>query len=127
MSYGLWRSIDNGTSWDSLYDDITSANNIDLSSDGESNLYCVSTSMFKNLNTSQMASPTNIAPTDNQKSADLVQNFIWTTTSKAELYEWQLSESPTFEILKSWVVQSDTSYNETLEYNKTYYWRSRAK
>jgi len=127
MSYGLWRSTDNGASWDSLYEDITSANNIDLSSDGESNLYCASTSIFKHLNPNQMVFPTNLAPANNQKSADLVQNFIWTSTSKAELYEWQLSESPTFEILKSWVVQSDTSYKETLEYNKTYYWRVRAK
>jgi len=128
MASGLWSSTDNGNTWDSLYTNLTTANHIDLSSDGESNLYIASTSLFKHLNPQQMAAPAAILPQNNTKSADLSQTFKWSTTTKADLYEWQLSEYTDFGLLKSWVVQSDTSYLESnLDFNKTYYWHVRAK
>lgn len=127
IAYGLWRSTDNGNTWDSLYSDLTSSFYLDLASDDESNLYYVSTSMFKHLNPSQMVIPANLMPENYSKYANISQNFTWTQVPKAELYEWQLSEFLDFSVLKSWVVQSDTSHSSELDYNKTYYWRVRAK
>lgn len=126
---GLWYSTDSGFSWDSLNTNVTSADYIFLSSDGESNLFMASNAIHRHFNPANMPVPVTIGPADGTKGLDLKPSFSWHPANKADMYEVQLSDDPTFLYVQDYLISSDTVFtvSNSLLYNTTYYWRVRSK
>lgn len=126
---GLWYSTDSGFTWDSLNTSVTSADNITLSSDGESNLFMASNAIHRHFNPANMPIPEIIGPLDGTKGLTLTPTFTWHPANKADLYEFQISDDETFMNIMDYLVSSDTLYTvvNPLNYNTTYYWRVRSK
>ena len=126
---GVWRTTNSGFKWDSINTNITSNPKIQLSIDGDNNIYMASNALYRYYNPSLMLPPTLLTPADNDKGAPLNPTLTWSPASKAELYELQISEVNDFAYVHEFVVQSDTTYEieKPLDYNKTYYWRVRSK
>lgn len=126
---GVWRTTNSGFKWDSINTNITSNQNIQLSIDGDNNIYMASNALYRYYNPSNMLPPTLLLPEDNHKGAILNPILSWSPAAKAELYEMQISEASDFSYFHEFVVQADTTYEveKPLEYNKVYYWRVRSK
>lgn len=128
-AYGIWTSSDSGNSWDSVNSSVTSDEFIKLATDPDDNIYMASHGIFKSLNPNKMLSPMTISPSNNSKGLMLSPMFNWNLAEKADLYELQISDDPSFFIIHEWIVQADTFHliQKPLEYNKEYYWRVRSK
>lgn len=126
---GVWRTTNSGFKWDSINTNITSNPTIQLSIDGDNNIYMASNVLYRYYNPSLMLPPTLLTPTDNNKGVELNPTLTWAPASKAELYEMQISDANDFSYFHEFVVQSDTAcqIEKPLEYNKVYYWRVRSK
>ena len=126
---GVWRTTNTGFKWDSLLTNVTSNPNIQISIDGDNNIYMASNALYRSYHPNNMTAPTLISPINNQKGTTLNPTLIWQPAPKAELYEMQITDDVNFSYYHEFVVQADTTYEieKALEYNKVYYWRVRSK
>lgn len=115
--------------YDSLDRSFSVTNFSHLAANNESDVFYATGCLHRAINPKTMKPPEVISPNDITRSFPLNPEFNWKSTIKADLYHLQVSDSPEFDYIMEWVIQSDTAYMmiKTLAYNKTYYYRIRSK
>ncbi|MBM2816826.1 MAG: hypothetical protein HW421_3588 [Ignavibacteria bacterium] len=127
--YGIYRTTNNGTKWDSLNPSITTADPGQFTSTPNGYSIFTTNVLYRSIVSSAMVAPQLISPTDATFGIERNPTFKWQVAPRAELYQFEISKTNDFSERVEYTTQSATyrSIEKVLEYNTTYYWRVRSK
>lgn len=128
--WGLYKTEDGGTTWDSLNASFNVNDIIDITINEDGDIYFASQIFYRSLNGDNMGVPALTSPENGATDVDLESVVVdWEESEKAELYEVNVASNETFGFTFEKIILAPTEREifYDLEYNTTYYWRVRGK
>jgi len=126
---GIYRTLNGGTTFDTLNYNVTVADFNGSTQNKDGDIFLSTNSLYRNTNPASMGIVSLVSPADNTYAVNLSPSTTWTTAAKADLYEMQITQADDFNFVQYRYVLKDTNVTifDTLQYNSTYYWRTRGK
>ncbi len=128
-SDGFYKTNDAGLNWDSLNSSFSVADVQAVTLNADNDVYISTSSLYRMVNPSSMGVPSLNSPLDMKAGVDLNPSFTWTASTKADMFELELSQSENFDYANLFFTQTPTELTvyDSLQFNTKYYWRVRGK
>lgn len=127
--WGVYHTTNGGVDWDSLQSGYHTGRIYGMTINSDRDMMFSSNLLYKYLNGSQMGVPQLTSPNDGASNLPLDVSFDWSPSSKAEMYNFQISANNNFIFSYENIITSATDYDifYKLTPNTKYYWRVRGK
>lgn len=127
--WGVYHTTNGGVEWDSLQSGYHTGNIYDMAVNSDSDLMFTGTLLYKYLNKNRMGVPQLASPDNGALNQPLDISFDWSTSGKADLYNFQISANKSFTFSYEDIITANTYYDifYKLNPNTKYYWRVRGK
>ncbi len=126
---GLLCSIAGGTGFYEINRGIVNTYITSLSQSRDGFIYLSTNTMYRSIEPQSLIIPTPVSPAHNAEGVDRNAVFSWQGNPKADMYEFQISDSPDFFIVGEKTTIGTTSHKlrYTLRASSRYYWRVRSR
>jgi len=127
---GVYRTSNGGVKWDSLINTSIVAKDIrGMAVNTAGDVLFSTNSIYKIVNPAQMGVPTLATPNNNVNNIDFLPELTWNLSSKADMYEFQISDDRFYGLIQETSTQAAPKWKITrdLAPNTKYYWRTRGK
>lgn len=127
--WGVYHTTNGGVEWDSLQSGYHTGRIYGMAVNSDSDLMFSGTLLYKYLNNNRMGVPQLASPDNGALNQPLDLSFDWSTSGKADLYNFQISANKSFTFSYEDIITANTYYDifYKLSPNTKYYWRVRGK
>ncbi|PKL78852.1 MAG: hypothetical protein CVV25_10105 [Ignavibacteriae bacterium HGW-Ignavibacteriae-4] len=127
--WGVYHTTNGGVEWDSLQSGYHTGRIYEMALNSDADLMFSSNLLYKYLNKNRMGIPQLASPVNGALNQPLDISFVWSTSGKADLYNFQISANKTFTFSYEDIITSNTYYDiyYKLSPNTKYYYRVRGK
>lgn len=127
--WGVYHTSNGGIEWDSLDAGYPNGRVYSMAVNSSRDLMFAGNLLYKYLNGTQMGVPQLTTPVNEAENQNLDLTLDWEPSSKADLYNFQISTNSTISFSYEDIITSSTEYDiyYKLSPNTTYYWRVRGK
>lgn len=128
-NFGLYRTTNNGTDWDSLNSSYSVSNMQSMTNNLDGDVYFASHGFYRRLKSNFMGVPSLVGPANGTKNLEINPTLTWNSSNKADLYQIEVSANSGFTAVRERVILSDLERDifRNLDYNTKHYWRVRGK